>query len=45
MDITEWLHHRQRTVNMWCDQTVSGLTLNDTAANASSNFCHWVYIK
>jgi len=40
MDFTERLRHRQRTVNVWCDQTVSGLTVNDTAA--SSNFCHWV---
>jgi hypothetical protein len=46
MDITEWLHHRQHTVNMWCDQTVSGLTVNDIAADdASSNFCHWVDIQ
>jgi len=36
MGITEWLHHRQCTVNMSCDQTVSALTVNDTAA--SSNF-------
>jgi hypothetical protein len=42
MDITEWPYHRKRTINMWCDQTVSVLTVNDTAADASSDFCHWV---
>lgn len=41
-DITEWLYHRQCTINMWCDQTVSVLTVNDTAADASSDFRHWV---
>jgi hypothetical protein len=42
MYITEWLYHRQHTVNMWCDQTVSVLTVNDTAADAISNFHHWM---